>query len=312
MAITKAYTLYSPSYAATVLTATQNSRVSTGLARRLIAGDGAIAPTFGAVVGVEASIEFETLDIEDALGVIETAGARHGKMFARITAASLFKAHLQKLAQGASRATGAVHQEIEINEGLLYLDSISADQESARARYIATAIYDGTNDPLALTDSVSLPGSPAVTQPFATGPAEIEGTMLDSVASFTLTTNARVVRRRSDGSALPTFGTVDFQTPPSVTIQTYDASILSALDSKGTPIAALNPVKIWLRALQHGTTPFADASLEHLLFTINKGVISVEETGGDQDGDSMATIRIDAVDDLTNDLVAVSTGVAIS
>ena len=122
---------------------------------------------------------FTTTDIETAL----TASGTLGVDIAGLSGG--LKLYAQKRLHGGTRTTGANHRRISVLDGLLLPRQLSCEhQQDATLSYEALATYDGTNDPLTVTDGLALPAGLAKSDLFTLGPIDLAGETLSDLTSL--------------------------------------------------------------------------------------------------------------------------------
>lgn len=271
--------------------------------------DGSVFNNFAAIGQQSPKMTFTTTKLATVLAkiglngsVIDVAGTAQGVGLV---------AWFQKIAQGGTRVTGSNHVKMTIAEGLLLPRQISASLNSpATLSLEAIATYDGTNDPVVVATAQALTGSPSVTEMFVAGPVKINGVTLDGIQEITVTTGIKEILQFGDGEVWPSFAAI-MTVQPEITVKTLDAVSISTFGLVGAKQGA-TASKVYLKKIDEGGTRVADATAQHISFTVEQGRISVAEVGGSHDDVSVSEIKITPTYDGTNDPIVLSTATAIT
>lgn len=302
MAVTAVHKIYAVRANTTLIDQVTTSRVSTEIQTRLVSADGGAYPRFAQLVSQTPGIMFGTSKIASVLSTIGLTGLKIG-------AASAFTAWFQATEEGGVRGSSG-HEMMVLNEGLILPRRLSASLDGqATLEYEAIATWDGTNDPIVLSSS-ALAGTPNVTEDYYAGPVSVNGTACDGVQSIDIDFGIRERRERGDGDLWPTLVYID-RIVPTIRIRTLKAALLRTLGLKGAAQGATDTV-VYLRKGSDGGGRVANATSEHVSFTIDAGHIQVREVGGSNDGPAMVDLIIQPTYDGTNAILAVDTAAAIS
>ncbi len=285
----------------------QNFECSPAIAKTVQASDGAVDPTYVAVMSQSPRITFGSTALATILGSCGISGA---VIDADGTYPGLV-CWFQKMAEGGVRASGSNHLKLTAKEGILVPRSISAGMDGPATMTLeAVLTYDGTNDPIVIADSQALSGSPAVGELFTVGPVSINGTTLEGIQSIEIDFGIQVTVQGGDGQVWPTYCAI-MSRGPSIRVRTTDVSSLSTFGLTGTAQGATDSV-VYLRKVDEGGTRVADGTAQHLSFTVDEGHISVEGANVSQDGAAMADVTITPTYDGTAAIMVISTGTAIT
>jgi len=298
MAVTNVHTLYAVAVTALDLCdQIQRFRVNTAIEKWLLAGDGAVDPTFVAVARQQPAIEFSSTKVATILTNCGVSGLQ-------LTTGAELTAFFQKVAEGGTRAGVTSHLKLVINEGILIPQQIVAgNDQPATISLLAVASYNGTNDPIVLTASQTLAGTPVVSEAFVAGPVTINGSTIHGVQSITINFGIRLWQLSGDGLVWPTFVAIA-ERRPSISIVTPDPLNLNTFGLAGIAQSATNSV-VYLREVAEGGTRGAGGA--DISFTIDEGHISIEEVTGNQ-GEFLGTqILISPTWDGANAIFVIST-----
>lgn len=181
--------------------------------------------------------------------------------------------YAQKHTHGAQRAGATSHRQYKMLSGILVPVSITCDyQGDAEIRYQGLVTYDGTNDPVVITDSVSLPSGIADIARFTIGKATVANIALPQIRRLEINFGLSVEAIGAGGGAAnadvwPTFASV-VTANPSITLRGID---IEWLKSANIPLTGENPIhadtSIYLRKRLTQAVFTPDATEEHIQFT---------------------------------------------
>jgi len=286
--------------------------LDTNLSEELAAADGCVDPKYVAVMSQEPRLRVSTTALATVLGkvgisglLIEASGS---------SGLNAVEAWLQKMLSGGTRTppTTAEHTKLSIGNGLIIPRTINAPL-NAFATYdleISAISSDGSTSPLTITGSQQLTGSPDVTEAFVCGPVKINGSAITGIEDITVDFGIEEIVRQGDGEAYPTFVGI-MNRNPSIRVRSSNVGILSTLTAAGAEQGASDSV-VYLRKVDEGGTRVADATSEHISFTIDDGRISCQTVGGSQGEPLMAEVIITPTYDGTNAIMVVSAATAIA
>lgn len=258
---------------------------------------------------------FATYALKTALDACSFTGLR-------ISAASLtgitFYANAQ--AEGGRRKSGANHASFNIKEGLLLPRRIRLPHRgNASIDYELLITWDGTNDPILMTESVSLPTDPGDVLRYTIGNIQLGTTTGDKI---TLAGNTDVeidfgqqaFAESADSDLYPTFAGIETIERPEIRITTYDVAKLKSsagVKLQGKQVDSSHTVICARKRAPAGsnTTGFvADATEEHIQFVPYAGCAYHDNIiEGQSGGHRTATIVIPLIGDSSNPPLAIDT-----
>jgi len=281
--------------------------VSTGIAQILAGSDGAVDPTYVAVGAQAPAMSWTTSAIATVLGNLGISGLA---IAADVDELGL-EAWFQKITEGGTRTAGSNHVLMTMKEGIIVPRVLNAPHGGvATLAMEAIATWDGTNDPIVIATSQALTGSPTVGELFTCGQVDINGTTLEAVQNITIDFGLQVFAQGSDGLVWPTFAGIMSRTP-TITIRTLDAISLSTFGLSGAAQAATASL-IYLRKIAEGGTRVADATAEHIKFTVEEGRIQVDAVQGSHGQPLGSDITITPTYDGSNAIMGIDTASAIA
>jgi len=307
MGVTKLYKMYQVNInntpTAVDFPATQNVGHSAGLTRVMFDGGGQIDSTGVATLLSDQRLTFSTTDIK---ALLDVAGINGKKL---VTPNDFLAAFWQQYDQGGLIKAGSTHLKILINEGLLIPRIISVTQ-GAEASIDCEAIptFDGTNDPLVVSDSQALVTRVNASQLWTLGKATINSVDIE-IQSLNIDFGIQEKVVGADGDVFNTFVAID-KRDPSITFDSFDISKLTSFVHQGSDPGGT--FVCYLRKLKAGGTRVADATAEHIKFTINDYQISPENTNAAKDGQAGTSYSIKPVFDGSNNIIVIDTASIIT
>ena len=247
-----------------------------GLQSSLEASDGSPYATFASLTAGAPTGSFETTDLKalldecSAFMAIDDDGTHPGIEF-----------FLQSMAQGGTRSTGSAIK-LTIGNGILALSSLElSHQAPAVLSAEVTARKDGVTAPLAVATGETLPATvyPATSVIWSLGKVVFNGTEIDGLESVSIEFGIEVEAEAADGDVYPTFAMVR-QIRPTITLKGVHVDLLSTLSVDGAFYTA-SQVVIYARKRAEGGTYVADATAEHVSFTLGKCRVDPGSIDGD-------------------------------
>jgi len=215
----------------------------------------------------------------------------------------------------AGRATGSSHRSFTVARGYIVPRRLSVDhQGDASLDYDIFAIYDGTNNPVVIAESQSLPSLSGDDKRFAMGSIQLGGTTFDGCRSWELDFGASVRVEGADSDIWPTFVSVEGWTP-SLTFRGVKSKWFA--DSGGIPMAGLacthaNTTLYLRKRAEAGTHFVANGTAEHIKITA-AGLAHVETVSDATSGaSSECSISLPLKYDGTNVPAVITTAIAIT
>jgi hypothetical protein len=308
MTIARMHGIYAVKVGATVLGAVGRTALRTGTDVRQESTSGEVFARFQALYAQKPMAEFQTRQLAASLGVAALTGVA-------LTSGAPLIVYAQKMVEGGTRASGSTHRAFTINEGLLLPRRITCEhQGDAVLDYEALATYDGSNEPVAPSETQALP---AVTdaERFTIGGITIN----DGSTSYVLGECRRI--EIDFGIAAETVGAdSDIWDTSCRIIEIHPRITFSGIDTewwKSTqiPLTGRNiahaSTKIYLRKRAAGGTFVADATAEHLKFTAC-GCAYVDGLEGSGNGLQEVSVSFPLKFDGTNNPITINTASAIT
>ncbi|MDD5327417.1 MAG: hypothetical protein PHY02_06335 [Phycisphaerae bacterium] len=288
------YTLSAYKHASTLVKGIESTDVNLNMQQIISSGSGAVYPTFVSVGTLQPEVSFETSAIKTALA------AMGGIVGAALNNDTFY---FQKMA-ATGRAGASSHTKVVMASGLIVPTQITANALPGESKigYRAVPISaDGSASPLAITASQSLEaGQDLVDEVYVLGGAEVNGTALDGVESWTLVLNIVLEIITHSGHVYPTF--VGIQTiSPVITIQTSDVDAFASWGIEGAVQGATNSTVQLLDQTAGGARGSNPITL-----SVDAGMINFQSLGGRHGQLVKGPAAMTPVYDGTNAIVAVS------
>lgn len=307
MSIDTQYNLYQVEFDATRLDGIVGigGPLATAIARQLTDGD--VYPSFQAIVGQDPSFDFRSLSIAAALDQCGLTGTAISGLSAG------FNLYAQKRVEGDARAGTLAHRKYGMTKGMVVPTSITVeDQGDAEIGYSVVPVYDGSNDIVAITDSITLPAVAGNSERFTIGKTTLGNILLDHIKSWTLNFNISLSVGRGDSDIWSTMVTLS-NAAPSLSLRGVN---IEWLKSDKIPLLGLigthANTAFYLRKRAQGNSFVADNVAEHIKFT-GDGLITIgtpyEGSGSDV---LVADLEMVFRDDGSNLPVVIDTSSAIT
>jgi hypothetical protein len=284
----------------------QNIGLKTEL--RKDAADGSPIATHLAIASQEASAGFDTRAIVAAL----TACGAMGVSIASLTAKLTFYA--QKVLAGGTRTSGSAHRSYAINAGVLFPTKLSIQHgQDAVLSYAVIPTWNGTNNPIVLAETVSLPTGASETERFSLGPVTVGAVVYDQLSGVDIDFGAQVKAESADGEYWSRFAWIESYAPR---IVLRGRKVTWFKDTAGIPmLGAVHThanTTIFLRKRAAGGTFVADATAQHVKFTA-AGIATIDEPGTFRGiGPGETTMALDLYYDGANHPIVTSLASAIA
>lgn len=288
------------------ITDLDNWTVDSVIASIIRKGAGEVDPTFIAQGQVSPRFTASTPQIKDILDNLGITGIR-------IDAGTDpgIVAYMKQLEAGGTRKSGANHMSFTIKEGMLLPRSITATDGPTPASVLVECICitDGSNDPVVIASGKSIGVTPAASVGWVVGPANINGSSVEGVQSLTVDFGLIETVRFGDGKVFAQFVAV-MGASPRITLLVDKVSYLATLGIEGAAQGGDDCV-VSLRKLTEGGTRVAEATSEHITFTMDEGIIQPGPFNAGLDAAGLASIVLIPTFDGANAILVVDTTAAI-
>jgi hypothetical protein len=307
MTVARKHSPYCVALGATVLGGITRQNIVTGTDFRGEPASGELYARILAMQQQQVRAGFSTLACGAALAV---AGVT-GKNIADLSGGLAL--YGQKHALGGTREAAGAHRKFAFAAGLLTPTQLSCDHRGDATLALAAAlIYNGSNDPVVITDAVSLPTADTDLVRYALGPVTIGGVTLPQKRAVSVDFGIAVATEGADGDQWDTFASVS-GIQPTITITGID---LEWFKAAAVPLAGLAGTHanttVYFRKRDPNGKFVADGTAAHLKITAC-GVAQVD-TPFDGGGSEAATcsVRLQCYYDGTNTPLIVNTASAIT
>lgn len=281
-----------------------SQEVSPSIQTIIATAAGQVYPQFASVARVVPMKRFTTPQIKT---VLDATGVDGIADWSGSNTDLYFKATADQSNRGASASN--LHHRFRSPKAFLVLERITASHDGgdAQAQCVIYCSYDGTNAPLAYTGSVALSGTPATDEHFTIGPQFLNSSELDGPQSLDIDWRQNILQAGGSGDLYNTFH-AQLQSAPIATIDVTPSGIWSA----GLAFD-ITSCSMYLRK-KGRTGNVANATAEHIKFSIPDGLACIGRSGGDGMSPNSTTIMLNAIatSDTATPLVLTSTAVAIT
>lgn len=266
-------------------------------------GDGVAYDQFAAVMFQSPMFSIATKAINNALGLVGLNGLA-------IAAATDF--WIQKFTDGGVRTTGTNSQKHTFSKGLVCLRNLSVEDRGVASLGLEgwAVSSDGVTAPLTVTGSAAMTAPTMLDELFTLGPIKINGTAVGGVKSLNIDFGLQVMVESGDGDVYPSFVTIQ-AVQPKLTFRTL--SVQKALSANIGQFAAQGATDsvFYLRKLAKNGARVADATTEHISFTLDDGLLSMRPIEANGRNPAMVEYLFEPTWDAVNDVLAIARGVAV-
>lgn len=307
MSLSNLHGLYAGELGSTVLGGMFQQRVNTGTECQGEPSSGEVYARFHSIVGQNPGATFTTRQLKTAIDTITSFGSSIASLTGGL------KLYAQKHAMAGARASGSTHKQYKFLAGVVVPRMLqAAHQGDANLSYEVLPTWDGTNDPLVITDNVALPSGLTDALRYTIGPVTIGGVTIAQVRGVDIDFGINAVREGSDSDVWPTLVTIR-EILPKITIRGVNVDWLKAANIPLLGKAAAHAdTKIYFRKRAVGGTYVADATAEHVKVTAC-GLAYVDQAfDANANNPGEVNLVLDTRFDGTNNPIVVNTASVIS
>lgn len=266
-------------------------------------GSANVHPVFSGVINQVPTISFSTTMIATLLANAPFIGGG-------ISASTAFFWKLAAATGSVARGSGS-HFKMTMTLGYIHWTQISLQHDSVGTADVEITVgYDGTNEPLVMAGSQTLPSNVTDTERFVVGPVFINGAQLgaNTIKSIIAESGIELDIEGGDGTVWPTQIALRL-TKPVITVVTNEVSPISTTGVDGVALNGSNGIVAYGRKLTKnqagGVSRVANATPQHLSFTGLNGHYWVETQSADGNTPAQTTIRavLTALNDTTIPLI---------
>jgi hypothetical protein len=304
MAVSTLHVLHGVVSGSTMISQVVNARAIADIQTLVAESAGLPFPLFVGNMGQNPGLPLETTQVKT---VLDTTGALTSISDLSGFNTDLYFKAVQDLGRRVADATLG-HLRFRMSQAFMTLDRITAGNRTeavASARIGCT--FDGTNAPLVPAGSLALAGVPSSAEHFVAGPVFLNTVQLPGVQDITIEFNRVLMEVSGDGELYNTFAAMQSYSPV-ITIRT-PTNPWTTYGLNGTVLTAGS---FYLRKVAP-TGRVADGTAEHIKFAATAGLITVDESTGGNNEQSMTTVRVTLVGaNATTEPITVNTAIAIT
>jgi len=244
---------------------------------------GDVDPAFTGVMEAEPTTTVTSLDVAGMVGIFGVAGAS--------VSAGTVTIPMTRRAAGSTFAGTSSHFTMTGANAFGYPTTYSAQQgqDATAAADIMFLSTNGLAAPLSSATGATLSAN-AYNVAYTLGPATIDGTEVPEITGITVNPGLTVETRKYSGSVYPTVCVITQRNPTiELTVADFDE-----IDTYGPMFVTNDSIDAvaYFRKCADGSTRVADATEEHIAFTLSDGITTVESFSGQDTSDGSAVIRI--------------------
>lgn len=252
-------------------------------------GSGQPSPSMAAVANISPELTFTTTDlgrIFAAVSPVSGLAIAAGKTYTSVDA------YYEQKEDLGLRKSGSNHMKKSSVKAILFPGTLEV-AHGQEARLTMTMLWvstDGISSPLTVTDGVTVPASYA-TEKYTLGGVVANGATIPGVESITIDFGFTVNAKGGGGEPYVQFASID-DLVPRITLRTPNMDVAATYPASGTKLTT--GATVYLRKMQDGTTPYADASNQHIGFVIpsNQGIILPGSDSGSGSADAMQELNM--------------------
>jgi hypothetical protein len=238
---------------------------------------------FLALVAQKARASFATRQLKRLLDTVRTVDdgipMPYSNLAATVWGAGL-RFYWQKKAAGGSQGSGAVHLQDKVAAGLIAVQRITCEhQGDAAAQCDVLPASDGSNELIARTFNVALPGGLLDDQRYSLGPVTLGGVAFTEFTSLEIALGFEMKLRGSESEIVDRFAFWD-RVRPTILLRGLDLGWYQSakIPTNGLLCTHANS-KVYLRKRAQGASFVANGTAEHLSATAD-GTLTVGKIGG--------------------------------
>jgi hypothetical protein len=289
MSVPRLHGIYAVKIGNTLVGGIKRHTLRTASEVRQEATSGEVYSRFQSLYAQKPMFEFSTLNIVTALGACALTGTA-------VTSALPILCWGQKHQEGGARVATSAHRKFTINEGLVIPRRLTVEhQGDAVLDYEILATYDGTNEPITVAESQSLP-TPTDSERFTLGPIQLTD---DDSGEYDFEGIKRLefdfgIQAETVGADSQIWDTMAhiLEIQPTLTLHGVDSEWWKStmVPLTGRSIRHTGTA-IYLRKRKAGSTFVADNLAQHVKMTI-AGLATIEELGGQGNNHKEISLKI--------------------
>ena len=294
-----------------LITGLDNSDYSNNIEELLVHAAGQPNAGFMANISIAPTLSFVTTQLAQVLGLI-TLGS--GLCIPNGSTQTSVVAYFSRINKCQDRASGANHVSLTFANGLFVIDSISASQgQAASASVTFHALFDGTNVPVVVSQTATLPANILVQEMFTLGPVKVNGTDLGDVQAASISVNPTVEKLGGSGDIYPTFAGF-MQKQIRFELDCLDFSLLATYGPFSQATNATATI-VYLRKMANQATRVADATAQHISLALASnsasGMLRVDTASSQNNQRGAVRLVITPIENSTG-YVVINTATAIT
>ncbi len=252
-------------------------------------GSGSPSPSFAAVVTVSPEITFSATNIKAIFDKVSPTSGLKFKSGSTYTGVDAYFQLKEDLGLRGGVLTGI---KATGTKGIIIPTTLEVNVEQ-EARVSMTMLWlteNGTTIPITWTNLVTCPASFAG-EKFTLGGVVANGATIPGVDGFTIDFGITIEAKTGGGHPFPQFATIG-DLAPRITIRTPNIDVNATYSSTGLKLTS--GATLYLRKMQDGTIPYADADVQHLAFnvTANQGILFPGNSSAQGSADAQQELMI--------------------
>jgi len=300
--------LYAVEFDDSLLPGITKCRIETGTDVQGESTSGEVYNRWLSIFAQKPKADFETVAIASALDLCGLSGLDVSGL------ATGLKIYAQKHERASTRAGATSHRKHTFLDGLVVPRTLTVPHRGdAKLTYDVLVLYDGANDPIIITDAVTLPAGVTDNERFTLGPVTIESITLTTIQNMQIDFGITGDPGGGDSSIWDTYTSIR-GIRPKLSLSGFDIEWMKAANIPllGKSVSHANTAIFLRKRSQDLLTFVADDTAEHIKLTA-AGLAHIEvPLDASDDGYSTTSLQMPLKYDGVNAPLVINTASAIT
>ena len=295
MAVTNVYDIHEVFHKTTRIDQISQSSIDPGVSMMLERADGVVDTVYAAVAKIAPRFTFSTSKVATVLTSLGINGTAID---------TNFDMYFKKRTLGGTHAASG-HVKCTLANGLIIPTSVSAGQDSlATVTYNVIAVSaDGTTSPINISTTTVPAGSATFAEGFVAGPVTINGSAYSGITGIEIDFGVETEELSADGEVYDTFTSLVGR-QVNITVSSNNVLLYDTIDAGVAQ--GVTASTFYLRKVQEDGTRVANATAEHLKFTVTDGYIRPDSVSVSSGSAAEFSFVMHCTWDGTNDAVQIA------
>jgi hypothetical protein len=271
-------------------------------------GSGRPSPSMAAVADISPELTMTLNDIGRVFGIVSPSA---GLAIAAAKTYTSIDINYQQKEDLGLRMAGANHLKRNSTKAIMVPATLEVSHGKEATLSLTTLLVssDGITSPISTTNNVTLTDSYA-SEKWTLGGVVANGVTIPGVESISIDFGFTIHAKGGGGQPYVQYATID-DVVPRITLRTPNMDVIASYPESGTKLTT--GAMIYLRKMQDGTTPYPDASVQHLAFVVqnNQGILLPGPAAGQGAADANQELNIMPLEGASGAILSVTTPTAI-